>query len=104
MTCSLIATPPGERDLRLSDEMREAVIAAITAPTKNAKAKVGASVAARAVALRASLGEVEGALSAGEIQLLGEWLDRIAEPGAHPRSTSTTASTGRRSEKGIAGP
>lgn len=79
VTCSLIATPLAERDLRVSDEMRDAIVAAITEPTKSAKAKGVASVAARAVSLRASLAETGDALSTGERQLLGEWLDRIAD-------------------------
>jgi len=83
VTCSLIAMPADDRDMRLSDAMRDAVIAAITVHATKSK-RQGKSlvaetpVAARAVALRAALGEVGAAMSAGERQLLGEWLDRIA--------------------------
>jgi AcrR family transcriptional regulator len=77
VTLALIRTDPAHRDLRLSDAMREAVIAAITvAPPKAAR---GAHrVAAHAVALRSVLGEAKGALSPGEQQLLAELLDRLA--------------------------
>ena len=86
-TLSLLATAPAARDPRLSDVMREAVLAAITvapAPdgTPIAAPRV-ARVAARAVALRAVLAEaseaVPHALSTAEQQLLGEWLDRLAD-------------------------
>ena len=83
VTCSLIATPAADRDMRVSDAMRDAVIAAITVPPTKSKGKgksvsAEAPVAARAVALRAALGEVGDAMSAGELRLLAEWLDRIA--------------------------
>lgn len=78
-TLSLIATAPGQRDLRLSDAMREAVIAAITVVPSSKVARGQHRVAARAVALRAVLGEANGALSSGEHQLLAELLDRLAE-------------------------
>jgi hypothetical protein len=98
VTCSLIATPAAERDARVSTAMREAVIAAITvpapiaetgAPSKAQKARASKRdgqappgeipVVARAVALREALDEIGGSLSPGERQLLGEWLDRIAD-------------------------
>ncbi len=82
VTCSLIATPTATRDMRVSEAMREAVIAAITIRVKSREKGKSVSretpVAARAVALRAALGDVEAAMSAGERLLLGEWLDRIA--------------------------
>ena len=101
VTLALIAAPPAARDPRLSAAMREAVLAAITvapaaggAPDRaqngvppNGVAPNGvpgatpgpARVAARAVALRAVLAEAPDALTAGERQLLGEWLDRLAD-------------------------
>lgn len=81
VTLSLIATAPEHRDPRLSETMREAVIAAIT--VSSAKPARGAhDVAARAVALKAVLedaaGSARGRLSPGERALLGELLDRLA--------------------------
>lgn len=82
VTLSLIATPPGARDPRLSAAMREAMIAAITLVPTSDGAPDGAPgpgrVAARAVALRAVLAEAPGVLSLAERHLLGEWLDRLA--------------------------
>lgn len=70
---SLIATP----DPLLSESMREALLAAITEaapkPTRSTR-----RVAPRAIALRAVLPETSRTLSAGERQLLDEWLDRLA--------------------------
>ena len=88
VTLTLIATPPEARAPRLSEAMREAVIAAITvAPTSGAapdEAPGPGRVAARAVALRAVLAEAPEVLSPAERHLLGEWLDRLAGAGAHP--------------------
>lgn len=89
VTLSLIGTPPDARDPRLSEAMREAVLAAITvepdadgaAATASDEAAAGNRVAARAVALRAVLAEAPDVLSAAERQLLGEWLDRLAGSG-----------------------
>ena len=93
VTLALLATPPEARDPRLSDTMREAVLAAVTtagSPAADA-GRPGERVAARAVALRVVLAEAPEAeapagaphaLSAAERQLLGEWLDRLAGAGA----------------------
>jgi len=82
VTLSLIATPPKERDLKLSTAMREAVITAITIPTASDASLAGIPgperVAMRAVALHAVLAEAPNVLSLAEQQLLGEWLDRLA--------------------------
>lgn len=81
VTFSLLSSPPDERDLGLSQAMRELVLGSITgAPTSTKPATGRARVSARAVALRAVLTEAGAALSAGELQLLGEWLDRLASP------------------------
>ena len=74
VTLALIALPEERRDLTLSVLAREAVIAAITttAPTP---ARPGARAAA--IALRAQLAQTT-ALSASELSLLRDWLDRIA--------------------------
>ncbi|MFO0748049.1 MAG: helix-turn-helix domain-containing protein [Myxococcota bacterium] len=78
-TLTLIATPESERDLRLSADLREATLAAITvAPVAAPSRARSGRVAARAIALRAVLDEAPATLSAGEQRLLGEWLDRLA--------------------------
>lgn len=86
-TLSLIATPPSERDPRLSEAMRDAVFAAILAP-KAEVTRAHAPIAARAVALRAILAEAD-ALSVAERQMLGEWLDRLAQ--ASPREATQSS-------------
>jgi AcrR family transcriptional regulator len=80
VTLQLVGTPEAERDAKLSGAMRDAVFTAILATDKPRKAAPGEGgrVAARAVALRAVLGEAGATLSAGERQLLEEWLDRLA--------------------------
>ena len=78
---SLLAVPEGRRDAGLSQDAREAVIAAITteAPVIEHGGRAGRTgpAAAAAVALRAVLPE-DATLTRGERQLLGEWLDRLA--------------------------
>ncbi len=71
---TLLAMPEDERDLRLVDDAREAVIAAITtdAPAVREPGPRGA-----AIALRAALPELDG-LSPAERAMLAEWLDRLA--------------------------
>jgi len=84
VTLTLAATPPEERDPRLSETMREAILTAITVPA-SAEAPNGGPdaapaterVAVHAVALRALLTEAS-ALSPAERQLLSDWLDRLA--------------------------
>jgi AcrR family transcriptional regulator len=71
---TLIAMPQAERDPGLSIAAREAIIAAITTEAPMLKTP-GAAMAA--IALRARLSEAK-AFTAGEAQLLSEWLDRIA--------------------------
>jgi AcrR family transcriptional regulator len=85
VTLTLAATPPEERDPRLSETMREAILTAITVPV-SAEAPNGGPdpapaaerVAVHAVALRALLTEAPGVLSPAEQQLLSDWLDRLA--------------------------
>lgn len=74
VTLALIALPEERRDLTLSVLAGEAVIAAITttAPTQ-----VLPGACAAAIALRALLGETT-ALTASELGLPRDWLDRIA--------------------------
>ena len=87
VTLTLITTPFGERDPRLSETMREAILSAITVPA-SAEAPDGSpdadpasdQVAAHAVALRALLTKAAGVLSHAEQLLLNDWLDRLATP------------------------
>jgi AcrR family transcriptional regulator len=87
VTLTLAGTPPDERDPRLSETMREAILAAITIPA-SAEAPNGGPdpapaaqrVAVHAVALQALLTEAPGVLSPAERQLLSDWLDRLAAP------------------------
>jgi AcrR family transcriptional regulator len=84
VTLTLAATPPEERDPRLSETMREAILAAITVPASSAAngetdaARAAERVTVYAVALRALLTEAPSVLSPAERQLLGDWLDRLA--------------------------
>jgi AcrR family transcriptional regulator len=85
VTLTLAATPPEERDPRLSETMREAILTALTVPaaaeTPNGEtnaAPAAEQVAVHAVALQALLTDAPGVLSAAERQLLSDWLDRLA--------------------------
>lgn len=82
VTLSLIALAPGARDPKLSEAMREAVLAAITIAPVSGDALNAAPgpkrIAACAVALRAVLDDVPSVLSHAERQLLSEWLDLLA--------------------------
>jgi AcrR family transcriptional regulator len=85
VTITLAATPPKERDPRLSETMREAILTAITVPDSAEapdKAPGAASAAERvavhAIALKALLTDAPSVLSPAERQLLSDWLDRLA--------------------------
>ncbi len=82
VTLTLISTPPDARDPKLSTTMREAVITAISIPSRpdgiSEQAPGPERVAARAIALRAVLYEAPGVLSLAEQHLLDEWLDRLS--------------------------
>jgi AcrR family transcriptional regulator len=85
VTLTLAATPPEERDPRLSETMREAILTAITVPasTESPNGETDAArgaerVAVHAVALQALLTEAPSVLSPAEQQLLSDWLDRLA--------------------------
>lgn len=77
VTLTLIGIEPDERDLTISDMIREMVIAAITtdAPVLDTPGVLGA-----AVHLRAVLPEIS-ALTDRERALLQEWLDRLTGSG-----------------------
>ncbi len=66
---TLLAMPEDRRDLSLSENAREAVIAAITT---GAPARKSLGPAAAAIALRAALPEAT-TLTGAERQLFGEW-------------------------------
>ena len=88
VTISLIGMPPAERDPSISTSMRDLVLAGITvAPGRVSDDRGPARVAARAVAMRAVLGETDAVLSPGERQVMGEWLDRLA-PGVSGQRAS----------------
>ena len=90
VTLTLAATPPKERDPRLSETMREAILTAITIPGSSEAgngrpdaALAAERVAVHAVALQVLLTETLGVLSPAERQLLSDWLDRLATAGRH---------------------
>ena len=89
-TFALIGTPAAARDPQLSNAMRESVLSAILSGESTRDVKGG--VAPRAVALRAVLNEADGVLSPGEMQLMGEWLDRISDPAEDRARTKAVAS------------
>ena len=85
VTLALAAIPPAGDDARLSHTVREVIITAITDPASadgtasgNEPAAGPERIALHAIALRALLGEEYSALSPAELQLLCEWLDRLA--------------------------
>ncbi len=90
LALTLVATPPEERDPRLSETMREAILTATTVPASPEAGNGGPDaapaaqrVAVHAVALQALLTEAPGVLSPAERQLLSDWLDRLATARTH---------------------
>ena len=88
VTLTLAATPPEERDPRLSETMREAILTAITVPASAEAPNEGPDeapateqVAVHAIALQALLTEAPNGLSPAERQLLSDWLERLATVG-----------------------
>lgn len=79
-TLSLISMPAGEREMALSTDVREGIIAAIT----SAEQVPVRETAQHASALQASLSDVQVALTEGERMLLGELLTRVAQHPARP--------------------
>jgi AcrR family transcriptional regulator len=73
---TLIATPLADRDSRLSEATREALIAAVT--TAGPDHFTGSAVASRAIALQSVLDKAPPtALTVAEAGLLREWLNRL---------------------------
>ena len=76
---TLLAVEPEERDITLSRQLREAVLRAITAPAEATEAPTVASAASRhALALQATLDDVDVEMTAGERALFEELLERLA--------------------------
>lgn len=76
----LLASAPQDRDHALSPAVREAVLAATTTDAGEPDGALPAGpgrASSRAVALKAVLPEVAGALTPAELRLLSEWLDRL---------------------------
>jgi hypothetical protein len=75
---TLIAQRPRDRDLSLSDDVRDAILERITTTPRTAAKDGGASLASAAIALDAALAEDPAPLSHGEAALLREWLARLS--------------------------
>ena len=74
-----IGAPPAERDPELSAIIFEDTIAAITTGTRS-RSRGSATLPSRAIALREALRDQPSLpLSAAEIELLAEWLNRLAD-------------------------
>src|SRR6476660_7028271 len=103
VTLTLAAAPPEERDPRLSETVREAILTANTVPGTGeapdeapGAASTAERVAVHAVALRALLTETPSVLSPAERLLLCDWLDQLAttrSPGAPMRRASDSPSS-----------
>src|SRR2546430_3689985 len=81
ITLTLAATPPEERDPRLSETMREAILTGLTVPASTKApnretdaARAAERVAVHAVALRALLPQAPDGLSPAARELLCDWL------------------------------
>jgi AcrR family transcriptional regulator len=74
VTLSLIAQPEESRDLVMSTQVREAVLAGLLAEAPTG----GSSVGTLAVALSTALSDDVDALTSTERQMLREWLHRLA--------------------------
>ncbi|ETK30533.1 TetR/AcrR family transcriptional regulator [Microbispora sp. ATCC PTA-5024] len=81
VTLSLIAQPEGERDLRLSERVREAALAAVLTGYGEGRAPEGdgPSRATAAIALAAAVERDDSGLTPGESLLLRELLARLGE-------------------------
>jgi AcrR family transcriptional regulator len=79
VTLALLGLPPGERDRSVSAKMRETMVAALTT---DPPAPAAAGLAARALALNATLGASDPAalpFRPAETALLRDWLTRLSE-------------------------
>ncbi|SDJ96463.1 DNA-binding transcriptional regulator, AcrR family [Nonomuraea maritima] len=79
VTLSLITQPPDDRDMALSDRVRDAALAAVlTSTAKQTPQAAPASRSGAALTLRALLDDDPSGLTSGENALLCELLDRLA--------------------------
>ncbi|PRX46661.1 TetR family transcriptional regulator [Prauserella shujinwangii] len=78
VTLTLITRPGDQRDLGLSDRVREAALAGVLHDTTRPGRPVPATRATAALTLRTLLADDTAGLSPGEHALLGELLDRLA--------------------------
>jgi AcrR family transcriptional regulator len=80
VTLTLIQQPPGERDLHLSERVRDSVFAAITSDDRaSAQAAEDRSLKSAAGTLSMVLENGASALTAGEAALMRELLTRLAD-------------------------
>ncbi|WP_231914460.1 TetR/AcrR family transcriptional regulator [Rhodococcus sp. LB1] len=80
MTLHLIAQPEGRADLSLSRALRDNVIAGLIRPAPTVRSEASREVVENADALARALDADAGrsGLSAGELLVLREWLDKLA--------------------------
>lgn len=98
VTLALLSADPDERDLSLSDSMREIIFASILgAPVS--KERGPGRAAALAVALRAVLVEADDVFSESEQRLFDEWLGRLATAGGRATASRGVDRTARRRER-----
>lgn len=79
----LLEVSPDHPDLALSTAVREAILGSITTGADHTAPGIVAptgQVHRRAISLKAVLDTADGRLSAGEMQLMTEWLDRLSAP------------------------
>lgn len=77
----LLGSSPQDRDLTLSRAVRDAVLSSITTGTESTEsgsAEEPDLLPIRAVSLKAVLDTADGRLSAAEMVLMNEWLDRLS--------------------------
>ena len=88
---TLITQPADEVDFALSDQVRDAILEAVTTtPRQGRKASGANGVAASAIALTAALDDEPDALSPAERGLLRDWLTRLsARASATERATAS---------------
>lgn len=94
----LFEFPPQTRDLALSTAVRDAVLESIVTsadPTDLQPSAGSQLLHQRAVSLRAVLDTATDRLSAGEMHLLNEWLDRLSAPPPAPVRRPDTLSPNR---------
>ena len=79
VTLTLISQPTGQRDMALSERVREAALAGVLTPTNAPHAPATPTTrAAAALTLKALIEDNTTGLTPGEHTLLGELLDRLA--------------------------